>query len=93
MEIDLVQLDQAAVVVIQRICAHLQDDRGVHIETAIATAGSLAGVAMLRNTGLPLPESEPGKVVLAEQVNEWGAALIQSSVCPMLGLDRSSGRW
>jgi hypothetical protein len=90
-EIDLGQLDQAAEGVIQRICAYLQDDQGVHIETAIAAAGSLAGVAILRSTGLPLPISELGKVqvVLAEEVNEWGSALIQfmSSVCPTLGLD------
>jgi hypothetical protein len=90
-EIDLGQLDQAAKGILQRIVAHLQDDRGVHIGTAIAAAGSLAGVAILRSTGLPLPTSEPGKVqaVLAEEVNQRGSALVQfmSSVCPMLGLD------
>jgi hypothetical protein len=91
LEIDVGQLDQATERVIQRIGAYLQDDRGVHLETAIAAAGSLAGVALLRNTGLPLPASEAGKVqiVLTEEVNEWGSALVQfmSSVCPVLELD------
>lgn len=92
-EMDLTQLNQAAEGVIQRVCAYVQDNRGVHIETAIAAAGSLAGVAMLRSTGLPLPASEPGKpaMFLAAEVNERGAALLQfmSSVCPRLGLDGS----
>jgi hypothetical protein len=90
-EIDLRQWDEATLVVMRRICAYLRDDRGVNIETAIAVAGSLAGVAILRSTGLPLPISEPGnvRVVLAEEVNEWGSALVQfmSSVCLELGLD------
>jgi hypothetical protein len=88
---DIRQLDQAAQKLIQHIGAYLREDRGVHIETAIAAAGSLAGVTLLRSTGLPLPTSEPGKVqlVLSDLVNERGSDLIKfmSAVCPALGLD------
>ena len=91
MGIELEQLDQAAVAVMGRIVAYLQDERGVHIETAIAIAGSLAGVSLLRDTGLPFPHSEPGEVqsFFAEEVDERGTALVgfMSSACPLLGLD------
>ena len=89
--ITLEQLDQAAEKVVQLICVYLRGDRGVHIETAIAVAGSLAGVAILRSTGLPVPHSEPGKLtsVYTDEVNDRGAALVHfmSSECPALGLD------
>ena len=94
-EIDFDQLVRAADAIIQQICGHLQSDRGVHIETAISAAGSLAGVAILRNTELPFTASEPGQVqvVLAEEVNQWGSSVVEFmvSVCDLLELDAAFG--
>jgi hypothetical protein len=54
----------------------LADDRGVHAETAVAGAARMAGVFLLRSFGLPLPDLEPGQVLLSDLANEAGPGLL-----------------
>ena len=52
------------------IIATLKNDRGVHAETAIATAAALTGEFVLRAAGHDLTQFEPGSVIMSERVNE-----------------------
>jgi len=67
---ELAQLDSASAQLIDQIVAGLQNERGVHLETAIGAAGSLAGVTLLRATGVNLSELTAGSPVFVDKVNE-----------------------
>ena len=77
----------------QLIVDHLKDDRGVHIETAITAAGSVAGYLLLRETGIDLTALKPGSVVLVDQVNETGPRMVgfMAEVCVREGVDPAGG--
>ncbi len=55
----------------------LQDERGVHAETAIAAAARMAGTFLFRSFNSPLDDATPGQPVLSEQANEQGPRLMQ----------------
>ena len=55
----------------------LQDERGVHAETAIAGTARMAGTFLFRSFGFPLADATPGLPVLSEQANEQGPRLMQ----------------
>lgn len=69
---------QASQELFDGICKALADHRGVHLETAVAAAGYLAGAAMLRSTGIDLSSLEPGSPVLVDQVNELGPMVLDT---------------
>ena len=60
----------------------ITDERGAHLETAIAAAGFLAGTAMLKSTGVNTSTLPPGSPIFVDQVNEIGPAIVDH----MLGL-------
>src|SRR5579862_2176012 len=66
------RLAQAGGEIYQSVCTAIADNRGTHLETAIAAAGYLAGTAMLLNTGVNLSALKPGTPVFVDQVNEAG---------------------
>jgi hypothetical protein len=55
----------------------LQNEKGVHAETAVAAAARMAGTILLRSFGLPLAELEPGQALLSDKANEEGPRLLQ----------------
>ena len=55
----------------------LQDERGVHAETAIAGTARMAGTFLFRSFDFPLGDATPGQPVLSEQSNELGLRLMQ----------------
>lgn len=59
-----------------RILAALTDERGVHLETALAAAGALAGAALLRATGVDVSQFPAGAPVFVDAVNETGPAVV-----------------
>jgi len=86
-------LDRCACEFVQFIIDHLKDGRGVHIETAITAAGSMAGSLLLRATGIDLTALTPGSAVLVDRVNESGPHMVgfMAEVCVREGLDPTSG--
>src|SRR5262249_19829460 len=54
----------------------LTEGQHFHVETAIAGAGYLAGVALLASTTIDLSSLEPGSVVLGTGVDESGPQLL-----------------
>jgi hypothetical protein len=71
----------------------IQDERGVHAETAITAAGSLAGFCLLKQTGIDVSKLTPGSAVFTDGVNELGPQMVglMSTVCVKLGLNGQSG--
>jgi hypothetical protein len=76
----------------QEIVGRLKTERGVHIETAIAGAGYLAGVSILRATGINFSTFAPGSPVLVDSVNDEGPKLIDfmEGMCRQMGLGRDA---
>lgn len=74
--------------------AALRDAKGVHAETAVAAAARMAGTFLLRSFGLPIDGIEAGQVVLSEQANEQGPALvgILAGVLESRGVELDRGR-
>ncbi len=70
------QLAQAGAEIKNVILGSITDERGVHIETAIAAAGYLAGTAILKGTGINLSAFPQGGAVFVDEVNEVGPALV-----------------
>ncbi len=66
---------------------------GQHVETDIAGAASIAGLMLLRGSGVNLNALEPGSVVLVEWVNEQGVELsgFMMQVAANLGLEPRTG--
>ena len=60
----------------------LADGRGVHLETALAAAGYLAGAAILRNCGVDLATFAPGTPIFVDAANEVGPEVVNH----MMGL-------
>lgn len=68
----------AGTAVFNMILNSIADQRGVHLETAIASAGYLAGTAMLKGCGIAgLSTCTPGSTVLVDQVNEVGPEVME----------------
>jgi hypothetical protein len=67
----------------------LGTERGVHAETAVAAAARMAGTFLFRSFDFPMGSVQPGQVVLSEQANEQGPALIQilGGVLSHIGID------
>lgn len=56
--------------------AFLQDEKGVHLETAIAATARMAGTYLFRSFGFELSDAEAGQAVLSEIANEKGPELV-----------------
>jgi len=69
---------QAAEKISQLIIAALTTDRGIHAETAVASAARLAGSFLFRSFGLKTGGVKPGTPVLSDAANEYGPLLIQT---------------
>lgn len=67
----------------------LSTERGVHAETAVAAAARMAGTFLFRSFDFSMSNVQPGQVVLSEQANEHGPALIQilGGVLAHIGID------
>ncbi len=68
---------QAGLELYDLIYQSLKTDRGVHLETALAAAGYLAGYAILKSSGINLTSLPPGAPVFIDQVNDIGPQVIQ----------------
>lgn len=92
-EVDLAALDQASIKVQELLVKLLADERGVHMEDAIAAIAAVAGAALLRSTGVPLDGLEPGSPVFVDEVNELGPRYMGflSAVCGAMGIDPQTG--
>ena len=73
----------------QAICHALTAGRGVHLETAIAAGGYLAGAALIRCADVDLSGFQPGSHVIVDEVNETGPLLIETlfDLCDRSGID------
>src|SRR5215813_11778474 len=69
---------QAAKKISQLIIAALTTDRGIHAETAVASAARLGGTFLFRSFGLKTDGVKPGTPVLSDAANEYGPLLIQT---------------
>ena len=69
---------QAADQYVQIVIKALKNEKGVHSETAIASAARLAGTFLLRSFKFPMQDMKPGSAVLSEAANEHGPVLIQA---------------
>jgi hypothetical protein len=54
----------------------LTNDKGVHIETAVAATARMAGTFLFRSFGFGVPDAKPGQAVLSEEANEKGPQLV-----------------
>lgn len=54
----------------------LTNEKGVHAETAITSAGRMAGTFLLRSFNLPIERLQPGAPVLSSVADEKGPALV-----------------
>ena len=73
----------AAGAISEIIASRLGSGRAVHSETAIATAARMAGAMLLRSFGLDMSNMPPGSVILSEQANEEGPALLNIVIIMM----------
>lgn len=69
---------QAVSELVDLIAAKVGDGRAVHPETAVSSAARVAGSLLLRSFGLPLQDLQPGSVVLSDEANEKGPALVNA---------------
>jgi hypothetical protein len=74
------------------IYERLRDARGVHLETAIAAAGYLAGASLLRASDVDFSSLEPGSPIIVDSVNESGPKLLTTlmDTCAHNGIDRDT---
>lgn len=73
----------AAGAISEIIANRLGSGRAVHSETAIASAARLAGTMMLRSFGIDMSTMPSGSVLLSEQANEEGPALLNIVIIMM----------
>jgi hypothetical protein len=59
------------------ILAKLTNEKGVHAETAIASAARMAGTFLMRSFNLSWDNIEPGTPVLSDSANEQGPKLVE----------------
>jgi hypothetical protein len=72
------QID-ASQVMADVIIAALTNERGVHAETAVASAARIAGTFLFRSFNLRTPpDMKPGSVVLSDLANEHGPMLVET---------------
>jgi hypothetical protein len=85
---------------VQIILDRLDDEHGVHVETAISAAGGVAGVAILRTAvahgGIDLArliDEKPGAYVVVEKVDEIGAQVsnFMRTICNTWGVNPQTG--
>ena len=97
---DLSVINSVANDCISFIMDGLTEARGVHLETAVTLAGSLAGVSILRSAvkemGINLSElirTQPGAPVFIDKANDIGQEVSQMliAICKPLKLDPNSG--
>jgi len=60
----------------ETICSKLATSKGVHAETAISAASSMAGTLLLRSCNLPLSGLKPGAPVFSDVINERGEKVL-----------------
>lgn len=70
------QQNRAAGDFVDLIAGRLGAGRAIHPETAIATSARLSGSLLLRSFGFDLDSQEPGAVLLSNEANEQGPALV-----------------
>ncbi len=58
------------------LLTRLQDEKGVHVETAIAALSAVAGEWLLRACHIDLSPYPQGGIVLADQINDSGPRLL-----------------
>ncbi|MEO7652688.1 MAG: hypothetical protein ABIZ80_19690, partial [Bryobacteraceae bacterium] len=68
---------QAGVEIYDAVHQTLNTDRGMHLETALAAVGYLAGSAILKSSGVNLANLHPGSPVFVENVNEIGPQVVE----------------
>lgn len=90
---DLDKLDTVSNEFVNTIIRRLTDHQGVHAETAITGAGSIAGNSLLRATGYDFSKLSPGSAVFTDQVNEAGPTIlgVMSAVCAKLDINPQTG--
>jgi len=69
---------QAAERIAELVIATLRTERGIHAETAIASAARLGGTFLFRSFGLRTDGIKPGTAVLSDLANEHGPLLVQT---------------
>jgi hypothetical protein len=57
--------------------AALETEKGIHAETAVASAARMAGTFLFRSLGLKLKGIHPGQHVFSEGANEKGPQLVE----------------
>jgi hypothetical protein len=53
----------------------LKTEKGVHVETLVASLARLSGTSLLRSFNILPPDIQPGQVVLSDKANEEGPKL------------------
>ena len=53
----------------------MKTEKGVHVETLVASLARLSGTSLLRSFNILPPDIEPGQVVLSNEANEEGPKL------------------
>lgn len=71
------RISKAGIDIYSAVMWSVAEERGAHLETAIAAAGYLAGTAILRSCGVNLSMISPGAPVFVDAVNETGPAVLQ----------------
>jgi len=56
--------------IVSFVIASLQNDRGVHAETAISSAAVMTGEFVLRSSGYDYSGLEPGTIIISDVVNQ-----------------------
>jgi hypothetical protein len=74
------------------VVSSLNDNRGVHLETAIAGTGAMGGLYLLRAARLPIDTLPVGQPVFSDAVNDSGPDLIgfASGVASMMGFSNNT---
>ncbi|GAB2534180.1 hypothetical protein GCM10027065_02180 [Rhodanobacter koreensis] len=72
----------------------LNNDKGVHAETAIAATARMAGTFLFRSFAFSLSSVTPGQAVLSDVANEQGPRLVQilGNVLAHVGIELDSSK-
>jgi hypothetical protein len=89
----LQSIDKASAGLLDLLAEGLTNERGLHLETYIAAAASLAGVALLRSSGIDVSALTPGTPVLIDEVNDRGVSLMgfMRAVSHSMGINAQTG--
>lgn len=93
MESSKKQISNASVLVQELILTASRKGNAIHYETAIVSAGYLAGVTILRASGLDLRSRQPGELIESDWVSERVAELlmVMRGVAAQKALGRDGG--